>query len=116
MSFKGTEPGLRPVDYYLVMGRYCRLWRLFRKWRFGRGPAGVSAWRLRATAITILASTILAVTIAAQLAWARAANAQDSQDLPKPSEVVKIDTLKLGGALKPGGISQLEVEAEILPG
>ena len=37
-------------------------------------------------------------------------------DLPKPSEVVKIDTLKLGGALKPGATSQLEVAAEILPG
>jgi thioredoxin:protein disulfide reductase len=116
MSFKGAEPGLRPVDYYLVMGRYRRSWRLFRKWRFGRGLGGVSAWRPSATRITILASTILAITIAAQLAWARAANAQDSQDLPKPSEVVKIDTLKLGGALKPGRISQLEVEAEILPG
>ena len=43
----------------------------------------------------------------------RAANAQDSQDLPKPSEVVKINTLKLGGALKPGATSHLEVEAMV---
>ena len=47
---------------------------------------------------------------------AERASAQDSQDLPKPSEVVKIDTLKLGGALKPGATSPLKVEAEILPG
>jgi thiol:disulfide interchange protein DsbD len=91
------------------MGRYRHLWRFLRNPRFDRGPAGASA-------IAILATTTLAIAIAAQLAWPRAANAQDSQDLPKPSEVVKIDTLKLGGALKPGAISQLEVEAEILPG
>jgi thiol:disulfide interchange protein DsbD len=49
-----------------------------------------------------------------QLVSAGAASAQES--LPQPSEVVKINTLKLGGALKPGATSQLEVEAEILPG
>ncbi|HVA84140.1 MAG TPA: cytochrome c biogenesis protein CcdA [Candidatus Binataceae bacterium] len=54
--------------------------------------------------------------MAIALAWPRAANAQDSQPLPNPSEVVKIDTLKLGGALKPGATIPLEVEAEILPG
>lgn len=54
--------------------------------------------------------------MAARLAWPRAASAQDSKPLPNPSEVVKIDTLKLGGALKPGATSALEVEAEILPG
>ncbi|HVA39633.1 MAG TPA: cytochrome c biogenesis protein CcdA [Candidatus Binataceae bacterium] len=61
----------------------------------------------------------MAIAIAAGLASPRAANAQnsqDSQDLPKPSEVVKIDSLKLGGALKPGATSQLEVDARILPG
>ena len=58
----------------------------------------------------------MAIAIAARLGWPQPANAQDSQDLPKPSEVVKIDALKLGGALKPGATSQLEVEAEILPG
>ena len=51
-----------------------------------------------------------------RLAWPRAANAQDSKPLPNPSEVVKIETLKLGGMLKPGATIPLEVEAEILPG
>ncbi|MGZ6174748.1 MAG: cytochrome c biogenesis protein CcdA [Candidatus Binataceae bacterium] len=54
--------------------------------------------------------------MAATLWWPRAANAQDSQDLPKPSEVVKINTLKLSGPLRPGATSQLEVEAEIRSG
>ena len=103
------------------MGRYRRLWRSFRNWRFSRGPGGESVATpgvsaIAMLAITSLAITTLAITIAAQLAWPRAVSAQDSQDLPKPSEVVKIDTLKLGGALKPGATSQLEVEAEILPG
>ncbi len=54
--------------------------------------------------------------MAAQLAWQRTARAQDSKPLPNPSEVVKIEALKLGGALKPGATIPLEVEAEILPG
>src|SRR5258708_31561501 len=87
-----------------VMNRYRRLRR-----RSNRGPAAI--WPSGA-----LAFAILAVAIAAPLVWMRSANAQDSQDLPKPSEVVKINTLKLGGAPKPGATSQLEVEAAILPG
>ncbi len=63
-----------------------------------------------------MAAAIFALAMAAALWWPRAANAQDSQDLPKPSEVVKIGTLKLSGPLKPGATSQLEVEAEILSG
>jgi thiol:disulfide interchange protein DsbD len=92
-----------------VMNRYRRLRRRFKERSSNRGPAAI--WPSGA-----LAFAILAVAIAAPLVWMRAANAQDSQDLPKPSEVVKINTLKLGGALKPGATSHLEVEAEILPG
>jgi thiol:disulfide interchange protein DsbD len=76
----------------------------------------VAAWTPGASAVVFLASTVAALAIAAQLVWLRAAIAQDSQELPKPSEVVKIDTLKLGAALKPGATVPLEVEAEILPG
>jgi thioredoxin:protein disulfide reductase len=39
-----------------------------------------------------------------------------AQNIPKPSEIVKIQALKLDGALKPGNTSTLEVDAEILPG
>jgi hypothetical protein len=63
-----------------------------------------------------MAAAIFALAMAATLWWLRAANAQDSQDLPKPSEVVKINTLKLSAPLRPGATSQLEVEAEILSG
>ena len=63
-----------------------------------------------------MAAAIFALAMAAALWWPQAANAQDSQDLPKPSEVVKINTLKLSGPLRPGATSQLEVEAEILSG
>jgi thiol:disulfide interchange protein DsbD len=63
-----------------------------------------------------MAAAIFALAMAATLWWPRAANAQDSQDLPKPSEVVKINTLKLSGPLRPGATSQLEVEAEIRSG
>src|SRR5258708_25400695 len=91
------------------MNRYRRLRRRFKERSSNCGPAAI--WPSGA-----LAFAVLAVAIAAPLVWMRAANAQDSQDLPKPSEVVKINTLKLGGALKPGATSQLEVEAAILPG
>ncbi len=93
------------------MNRYRRPWRLLKEWSSNRGPTG-AAVRLSGA----LAIAVLAIAIATRLALPRAANAQDSQDLPKPSEVVKINTLKLGGALKPGATSQLEVEAEILSG
>src|SRR6266478_361690 len=93
-----------------VMSRYRRLGRLFKE-RSSNRPAGAAVWPSGALAIAILA-----FAIDARLALPRAANAQDSQDLPKPSEVVKINTMKLGDALKPGATSQLEVEAEILPG
>ena len=92
-----------------VMNRYRRLWRLSKERSSNRGPAGATVWSAGALAIAVLA-----IAIAARLAWPQAANAQE--DLPKPSEVVKINTLKLGGALKPGATSQLEVAAEILPG
>jgi len=94
-----------------VMNRYRRLWRLLKERSSNRGSAGAAVWPSGALAVAVLA-----ITIAARLAWPLPASAQDSQDLPKPSEVVKINTLKLGGALKPGSTSQLEVEAEILPG
>ena len=45
-----------------------------------------------------------------------AAGRERAGSSPKPSEVVKINALKLGGALKPGATSQLEVAAAILPG
>ncbi len=93
------------------MSRYRPLWRFFGDRGSNRSSAGAVVRSSGALAIAIFA-----VAIAARLAWPQAANAQDSQDLPKPSEVVKIDSLKLGGALKPGATSQLEVEAEILPG
>ena len=92
-----------------VMNRYRRLWRLSKERSSNRGPAGATVW-----SAGVLAIAVLAIAIAARLAWPQAANAQE--DLPKPSEVVKIHTLKLGGALKPGATSQLEVAAEILPG
>jgi thiol:disulfide interchange protein DsbD len=98
-----------------VMNRYHRLWRLFKERSSNRGPAGAAICAaIRSSGA--LAIAVLAIAIAARLASPPAANAQDSQDLPKPSEVVKINTLKLGGALKPGATSQLEVEAAILPG
>jgi thiol:disulfide interchange protein DsbD len=93
------------------MSRYRRLWRFFKPGSSNRGPARAASGSPGALAIVVLT-----IAIAAPLAWPRAANAQDSQPLPKPSEVVKIDTLKLGGALKPGATIPLEVEAEILPG
>jgi thiol:disulfide interchange protein DsbD len=117
-----VEPKLRPMrssarnrawdcGIIQVMNRYRPRWRLFKERCSNRDPAGAAVWSPGALAIGILA-----IAIAAPLAWPRAAEAQDSQDLPKSSEVVKIDTLKLGGALKAGATSQLEVEAEILPG
>jgi thiol:disulfide interchange protein DsbD len=94
-----------------VMNRYRRLWRLLKKRSSNPSLAGAVVWSSGALAIAVLA-----IALAARLALPGAANAQDSQDLPKPSEVVKINTLKLSDALKPGATSQLEVEAEILPG
>ncbi len=89
------------------MSRYRHLRRLFER---------PSADCRRAGAISRSPGALAIVVLAIALAWPRAANAQDSQPLPNPSEVVKIDTLKLGGALKPGATIPLEVEAEILPG
>jgi thioredoxin:protein disulfide reductase len=67
-----------------------------------------------------LAIAVIAIAIAAALAWPPMASAQgpaqDSQSLPKPEDVVKIDTLRLAKPLKPGATSQLEVEARVLPG
>jgi thiol:disulfide interchange protein DsbD len=57
-----------------------------------------------------------AVFVAAALGWSCFARARDSQDLPKPSDVVKIERLKLHAPLKPGAVSQLEVDAAVLPG
>ena len=91
------------------MNRYRRLWRFSKERSSNRDLVGIAVRSSGALALAVLA-------IAVGLASPHAAIAQDSQDLPKPSEVVKIDTLKLGGALKPGATSQLEVEAEILPG
>ncbi len=99
------------------MGRYGRGWRFFGKRISNCGAAGAPG--ADAAPLAALSVAILAVAMAVRLASPPAAHAQDSQNsqnLPKPSEVVKIDTLKLGGALKPGVTSQLEVEAEILPG
>jgi len=94
------------------MSRYRRQLRFFKtRSSCGRGPTGTSVGFSGA-----LVFAVLTVAIAAGLAWPRAANAQDSQELPKPSEVVKIDALKLGGALRPGATSPLEIEARILPG
>src|SRR6185437_669657 len=91
------------------MNRYRRLWRFSKERSSNRDLAGIAVRSSGALALAVLA-------IAVGLASPHAAIAQDSQDLPKPSEVVKIDTLKLGGALKPGATSQLEVEAEIRSG
>lgn len=93
------------------MGRYARLWRLFKERIFNRDAVGASGAEV--SSLAALTVAILAVALIVRLAWPPMANAQN---LPKPSEVVKIDALKLGGALKPGASSQLEVEAEILPG
>jgi thioredoxin:protein disulfide reductase len=90
-----------------VMNRYRRLWRLEQR-TSNRGPAGESI------SSGALAIAILSIFMAVRLTWLGAANAQES--LPQPSEVVKINALKLCGALKPGATRQLEVEAEILPG
>jgi thioredoxin:protein disulfide reductase len=91
-----------------------RVWRFFGERISSRaGMRGTQAFSPVA-----LSLAILALAMAVRLGWPPAAHAQDlsNQDLPKPSDVVKIGTLKLGGALKPGATSQLEVEAEILSG
>jgi thioredoxin:protein disulfide reductase len=56
---------------------------------------------------------IAVAVVATVIVWARVSVAQD---LPKPSEVVKIETLKLRAPLKPGAASQLEVDAAVIPG
>jgi thiol:disulfide interchange protein DsbD len=91
-----------------------RVWRFFGERISSR--AGVRG--TQAFSPVALSLAILALAMAVRLGWPPAAHAQDlsNQDLPKPSDVVKIGTLKLGGALKPGATSQLEVEAEILSG
>jgi thioredoxin:protein disulfide reductase len=96
-----------------------RLRRFVGEREANRRPASDAVAVIRSTgalAVILLTVGLLAIGIVAQLAWPRESTAQDSQDLPKPSEVVKIDSLKLGGPIKPGGTSQLEVDARILPG
>ena len=110
-EFKGAEPPLRFRNYCKVMNRYRRLRRYLKEPRSICSPAGPAAWSFR-----VMAAAILALAMAAALWWPPAANAQDSQDLPKPSEVVKINTLKLSGPLRPAATSRLEVEAEIRSG
>lgn len=99
-----------------MISRFRRRWRSFEESRSNRARshrAWAGAPSRPPAALAILG---LSIAIAARLAWPCIANAQDSQNLPKPSEVVKIDTLKLDGPLKPGATVPLEVEAEILPG
>src|SRR5512146_1181705 len=99
------------------MSRYHRLWHCCKERTFKNersSDAGLTGKAVRPSGALVLA--VLAIAITVRLASPRAANAQDSQELPKPEDVVKIDTLRLGGTLKPGASSPLEVEARILPG
>jgi thiol:disulfide interchange protein DsbD len=93
------------------MSRYCRLRRLFKRKTSPSSTAGPVVWSRGA-----LAAAAFAIVLVAALSSPRPTPAQDSQNLPKSSEVVKIESLKLTSPLKPGGTSQLEVEAEILSG
>lgn len=93
------------------MSRYWRLQRLFSKKTSPSSPAGSNVWSRGA-----LAAAVLAIAATAALSSPRPTKAEDSQNLPKPSEVVKIESLKLENPLKPGGSSRLEVEAEVLSG
>src|SRR6202158_2488022 len=79
---------------------------------FSRGAARVPG--VEAFSPGALSLVIFALAMAVRLVWLPAAQAKE--DLPKPPDVVKSAPLKLGGALKPGATSQLEVEAEILSG
>jgi thiol:disulfide interchange protein DsbD len=97
------------------MNRYRHRRRFFREGNSGRRAVGAVVHRYGGW-YGGLAVAVMAIALAAALAWPRAANAQDSQPLPKPEDVVKIDTLRLGNPLKPGATSRLEVEARILPG
>ncbi|HZZ07782.1 MAG TPA: cytochrome c biogenesis protein CcdA [Candidatus Binataceae bacterium] len=91
-----------------------RVRRFFEK----RTSSRAGARGAKAFSPVALSLAILAVAMSVRLGWPPAAYAQDqpTQDLPKPSEVVKIGMLKLVGTLKPGATSQLGVEAEILSG
>jgi len=93
------------------MNRNRRLRRYFKEPWSVCSPAGSAAWSSRA-----MAAAIFAFALAAALSWPQAAKAQDSQELPKPSEVVTIGALKLSEPLRPGATSRLEVEAEVLSG
>jgi len=93
------------------MSRYWRLPRLISKKTSPCSPAGSNLWSRGASV-----AAVLAIAAAAAVASPRPAQPQDSQDLPKPSEVVKIESLKLESPLKAGASSQLEVEAEVLSG
>ena len=93
------------------MSRYCRLRRLFEIRTIRYSLANRIAWPHG-----VLAAMVFSIAIVAALSSPRAARGQDSQDLPKPSEVVKIESLKLKTPLKPGATSQFEVEAEVLSG
>lgn len=75
--------------------------------RFGR------VWHRARTRRTELFVMAAAIALAALLALPYGAGAQA---LPKPSQIVKIDGLRLSRPLKPGGASRLIVDAEILDG
>lgn len=77
-----------------------------------RGTASASRAALCASTVAA-AVAIVALALGAVLASPVRARAQA---LPKPSEIVKINGLKLAGPLKPGGASNLVVDAEILSG
>jgi Disulphide bond corrector protein DsbC len=115
---RGTTPencGFTASGLSQVMDLCGRVWRFFGERVSSRaGSRGAETFSAGA-----LSLAILALAMAVRLVWLpAAAHAQDltNQDLPKPSDVVKMGTLKLGGMLKPGATSQLEVEAEILSG
>jgi thiol:disulfide interchange protein DsbD len=76
--------------------------------RFGR-----VCRRARTSCAALCALAVVALAFGALLGSPLRAGAQA---LPKPSEIVKIDGLKLAGPLKPGGASRLVVDAEILSG
>ena len=66
---------------------------------------------MRAAVLSAAAAALLTLA-----AWTGAARAQDSPKLPDPSEVVKINSLKLDAPLKPGATSTLDVAAAVISG
>src|SRR5579885_727013 len=92
------------------MNRYCR-------------PSSPTEHVTRVTAAAAVgrrleaaAAAVAAIALAAVAAWAGAARAQGSPQLPDPSEVVKINSLKLDVPLKAGATSTLEVGARVISG